>query len=455
MNIKKKDVVDISIHDLGSSGEGIGSYEGFTIFVEGALPSEIVKVEISVLKKNYAKGTLLQIIKESPNRVKPICPLFEQCGGCQIMHLSYKEQLESKRKKISDALQRIGHLDNVHVLPCTPSPQEFNYRNKIQLPITTINDKLTLGFYKKNSHHVVPVSNCYIHCETGQKVYDQLVPLLQNSSLQPFDPITSKGTLRNLIIKSAVNSNEVLVSFVSTSKETDELQKIANELMQICPEVKSVFLNINKTISNTILGNKWILLAGNEQITEEILGLQFKISPASFFQVNTPQAENLYKKAIELAEIHDSSTVLDAYCGVGTLSLIAAKKAKKVIGIECVQEAIDNAIENSLINDLSNTKFLCGKSEDVISTLEPIDIAMINPPRKGCEKQVIDALCKLKPATIVYISCDPATLARDLSLLNAGGYTINEVQPFDMFPQTMHVETVVKLSFKENNEDDS
>lgn len=447
MNYKIGDLIELEIHSLGSTGEGVGNYHGFTIFVEGALPNELIQASISLLKKNYGKAFLKKIIRPSSERISPICPLFGKCGGCQIMHLSYSSQLQAKQKKVIDALQRIGHLKNIHVYPCISSPEQLAYRNKIQIPIVEINGSLTLGFYEKNSHSIVPTSRCFIHCTTGEKIFKHLSKLLMNSSIIPYNSMTGKGELRHLIIKTAVNSNEALVAFVTTGKESKELKYLSEKLCELCPEIKSIFVNINTSMSNTITGPEWISIYGQSHIEETLLNLKFLISPASFFQVNTSQTTNLYETVMEYAEINASSIVLDAYCGVGTLSLIASQRALKVFGIESVPEAIENAKENARLNNIINTEFYCGLSEHLIQNFDKLDIVIINPPRKGCEITMLEALSQIKPQTLVYVSCDPATLARDLAFLHSKGYNIEKVQPFDMFPQTMHVETVVKLSY--------
>lgn len=447
VSFKKNDILEIQITSLGSSGEGVGHIEGFTVFVDGVLPMELVRVRLSVVKKKYAIASLISIITKSLKRVTPICPLFSRCGGCQIMHLSYEGQLEVKRQKVIDAIERIGHFIGVEVQRCVPSPLSLNYRNKAQLPATVVDKRLQLGFYEKKSHNIVPVDHCYIHCDLGQTAYAKIKKILQNSEIEVFDPTTNQGSLKHLIIKSALHSKESLVILVSSGKEKKKLQEIANEILNECKEVKGVVLNINRELTNTITGDEWICLAGTPYIYETLLGLKFKISPASFFQVNPQQAENLYQKVIEKSGIDSSTRVLDVYCGVGTLSILTAQYAKEVIGIECVKQAIDDAEQNARENNIKNCRFFCGKAENLISNYTNIDVVILNPPRKGCEPEVLASLLKSEPKSILYISCDPATLARDLSVLCKSRYSIDFVQPFDMFPQTMHVETVVKLNF--------
>ncbi len=449
MEYKKNDICEIAITSLGASGEGVGTIEGFTVFIEGALPGETVKAKLTVLKKNYGKGELLEILKKSEDRVIPVCPLFDRCGGCQIMHLSYEGQLKVKKQKVYDALTRIGKLTDITVEDCVPSPQKLHYRNKMQLPVTSTEGALTIGLFEKMSHTVVPVDECHIHCEEGEKVYKNICTLLQKSDILPYDRISGKGELRHLIMKTAVNSGKTLVIFVSAGEKTEKFKSLAAELIKISPNIEGIVLNIHREQTNFVTGHKWMTLFGEGRLSETICGLHFHISPASFFQVNTLQAENLYKAVTECADIDAETSVLDAYCGVGTFSLIAAAKAKKVVGIECVPEAIADAKENAKNNGITNCTFVCGTTEELIKAHSSCDVVILNPPRKGCEKIVLETLLKTEPKRIVYVSCDPATLARDLALLTPK-YTIEAIRPFDMFPQTMHVETVVKLVLRRN-----
>jgi len=442
MNDKTKENIKLLINSVGSNGEGVGKHQGMTIFIDGALPGEEVIARLSQVKKSYAHAELIKIVTPSVHRVKPICPLFGRCGGCQIMHLEYSEQLKVKRQKVIDALTRIGKLENIHVAECIASPTDLNYRNKVQLPVAYSNDKLLVGFYQKKSHTIIPVENCYIHCDVGDKVFEKVKSIL---SVYKHD---IEHEIKHLIIKSAVKSCSSVVIFVRSGRKKTSFSKLAAHLMEECSEISGVVENINPGKTKAITGKRWNVLAGNPYIYEEVCDLTFKISPASFFQVNTYQAELLYRKAIELAGIEKTTRVMDAYCGIGTLSLIAAKHAKQIIGIECVPQAIEDAKENARRNDINNCEFLCGRTEEYIEKFSDVDLVIINPPRQGCDTKVISALCNSISKKIIYISCDPATLARDLSQLVENGYTIEKVIPFDMFPQTMHVETIVLLKKK-------
>ena len=420
----------ISIHGLGSSGEGVGSVDGYVVFVDGALPGEEVVARLVECRKRHGFAELLSISKPSPDRVEPPCKLFGRCGGCQLMHLSYAKQLEIKRQRVIDALSRIGHLEGCDVAPCLPSPQPLAYRNKIQLPIRAGK----LGFYARSSHDLIPVDTCLIHCSLGEEVYQKVRSILQRSPTED---------LRHVLIKSAVNTGEALVVLVARAPLPPSL---AQEILASHPSIRGVVQNLHEGSENVILGPTYQVLAGEGFITEKLAGLTFKVSPASFFQINPAQAERLYAKALEYAQLTGRETVLDAYCGVGTLSLCLAKQAKAVIGVECVPDAIADARENARVNGIQNATFVCAATEDFIKQAPAIDIALLNPPRKGCERSVLEEIGRLAPKRLIYISCDPATLARDLAHLCTLGYAIDVVQPFDMFAQTAHVECVVKLT---------
>ncbi|WP_059359357.1 23S rRNA (uracil(1939)-C(5))-methyltransferase RlmD [Parachlamydia acanthamoebae] len=446
MNLQLHQQIDLFIRSLGSFGEGVGSYEGLTFFVEGALPDETVSIQITELKKNYGRGKLLKILTPSPDRATPPCPIFRHCGGCQLMHLGYPKQLEMKRQIVLNALERIGHLKNISIDPCVSSPQELEYRNKIQLPVMMKPDGLTVGLYARNSHIIIPVDHCLIHCEQGENVYQSVLKLLKQSDIAPYDERTGKGVLRHLLIKSALQTSESLVILVTSQEKCTSLQALAQQIMQACPEVKGVIQNINRKRDNVILGTDWHTLAGKSYIREMICDHHFHISPSAFFQVNPAQAESIYQHVLSLADLDKTKTFLDAFCGVGTMTLIAAGQAKECIGIECVPQAIEDANANAQLNQISNAVFYCDHAESKIQSLKDIDVVFLNPPRKGCEESLLNRLKIVKPETILYMSCDPATLARDLKILVQHGYQIEQVTPFDMFPQTAHVETVVKLT---------
>lgn len=436
MQPQLKQKITLTIKRLGIHGEGIGDHLGFTIFVDGALPGESVTVSIDEVRKNFARGTVLSTEKSSPHRVKPPCPVFGRCGGCQLMHLDYPQQLETKRQRVLDSLERIGKIFNVPVPACIPSPSASSgvlaYRNKIQLPVI-MDPTLQMGLYAFNSHDIVEIEKCYIHCSLGERVFAKVKQILRTTC----DP-----GIKFVVIKTAVYTNQALVILV-TDREGD-LTTTAKKIVESSPEIKGVMQNINCSPGNAVLGKVYKTLVGESSIVDQICGLRFKVSPASFFQVNPAQAENLYQKALEFCELKGEETVLDAYCGVGTLSLVLAPHAKRVIGVECVSDAIADAKENAKLNGITNTSFHTAQAEDFIGTVTAIDVAVLNPPRKGCEPAFLEKLLQLRPKRIVYVSCDPATLARDLAILQKK-YTVDMVQPFDMFPQTVHVESIANL----------
>lgn len=434
----------LSINSLGHNGEGVGHLDGYTIFVDGALPGEVVKVLLCELHKSYGKANLVELIQPSPSRKQPVCSLFGQCGGCQLMHLSYSEQLLQKQKRVENALKGIGKL-NVSVEPCLPSPQELQYRNKIQLPVKQGDEGPYLGLYARSSHDLVKVDHCHIHCSIGEEIYQKIKELLPYSAIEPYDSQKGTGELRCILIKSSINLGEVLVVLITKTNHVENLQDFAEKIMSASSLIKGVVQNINGATGNSILGNQYKLLCGSMYIRERLSDLYFHISPASFFQVNTSQAENLYRKVLEISCLNGDETILDAYCGVGTLSLYFAKHCKKIIGIECVPEAIKDANENAKLNSIHNATFICAYSEEYINNIQSVDLIILNPPRKGCEKSLLERIKNISPKKIIYISCNPSTLARDLAILHAYGYTIEIVHPFDMFPQTAHVECLVKL----------
>ncbi|NGX38317.1 MAG: 23S rRNA (uracil-C(5))-methyltransferase RlmCD [Chlamydiae bacterium] len=422
MPLQLNQKIEIPIHRLGVSGEGVGDFESFTMFVDGALPGEIILGIVTEIRKNFGRAKILEITKSSPHRVKPICPLFGRCGGCQIMHLEYEKQLEAKRQRILDALQRIGKLE-VEVNPCHPSPMPLAYRNKIQLPVK----EGKIGLYTKGSHEVIDVEKCYIHCSLGEKVYEWIRSFPEVQKFQ------------HLLIRTAVKTGEVLLVFVTEEAFIPQ---------DIPPEVKGIVQCINRSKGNRILGQEFRTLWGREWIKEILHGLQFRISAASFFQINPFQAENLYSQVVDFAELTGNEIVLDSYCGVGTLALILAKGAKKIIGVESVPESIEDAKANAKLNKIENVEFFCERAEEFRPTLDKVDVAVVNPPRKGCEQNFLEVLAKIRPKRIVYVSCDPATMARDVSFLVSQGYRVSQIQPFDMFPQTSHVECVVQLKLR-------
>lgn len=450
MQSKPKDnqKIHAKVERLGIIGEGVAYWNKFTVFIDGALPGEDVAAEVFEVKKNYGRARLSIVENPSPHRVKPPCPFFSRCGGCQLMHLEYLQQLEMKRQRVNDAFKRIGKIFDVEVLPCLPSPASDSYRNKIQIPILPDDaGGIKMGLYARNSHDLVEVDQCLIHCPLGEEIFQKASAILKNSGLTAYDRRTGKGLLRHMIIKTAVATQQAIIILVTNGFGGERLISTAKAMLKEIPALKGVVQNINNKSDNVVLSNDFQTLAGESRIEETLCDLRFYVSPHSFFQVNPAQAEQLYTKALALAELSGHETVLDVFCGVGTLSLIFAAKAAKVTGVECVSQAIEDANENARINNIKNVDFICDHAESWIKKASPCDIAILNPPRKGCDPILLEKLAAFCPKKIIYISCDPATLARDVAYLYEKGYGIQTVQPVDMFPQTAHVECLVKLVF--------
>ncbi|PCI95731.1 23S rRNA (uracil(1939)-C(5))-methyltransferase RlmD [Candidatus Aerophobetes bacterium] len=441
-------IIECNIHDLGLHGEGIGAINNFTVFIQGALPKEFVRAKVTQVKKKYAIATLISVLKQSKDRINPKCPYFEKCGGCQIMHLSYDGQLFYKKKRIEDAFLRIAKLKLEKEVIMHKSPDEFAYRNKIQLPATKEQGVLKLGLYARGSHDIIPHDKCLIHSKLGEKIYTRVLQALEKSSLTPYDEKSMKGELRHVLIRTAVFNKEALITFITTKAPSCELKAVAKKIFDDLDEVKGIMHHKNAKATNAVFDRDFTNLFGRDHIFENLSNLSFKLSSASFFQVNSFQAEKLYKRAIELSGLTKNDTALDAYCGIGTLTLLAAIKARHVTGIEVVPSAIDDAKGNMERNKISNVSFVCAKVEDKIHEMGALDVVFLNPPRKGCDKHVIATINKKRPKTLIYVSCDPATLARDTKLLIEGGYKLDMLEGFDMFPQTMHVETLAKFTLE-------
>ncbi|WP_286315667.1 23S rRNA (uracil(1939)-C(5))-methyltransferase RlmD [Romboutsia ilealis] len=446
---KNKEYV-VDIVDIGQGGVGIGKYEGFTVFVEGGLIQDKVKVRISKSKKNYAVGDIVEILEKSPFRVDRICSDdLKDCGGCQIQELDYNKQLELKTNEVKQVISRIGKLENVEIHETIGMQSPCRYRNKAQFPIQNINGSTAIGFYRKKSHDVIPTDICVIQHDINDKIIKIIKTYIQAYNISIYNEMTHTGVLRHLVTKVGFTTNEVMVVLVANGTNLPHLNELASVLQENIPGFKTLVLNINKAKTNVILGKENKVIYGNGKINDYIGDLVFEISPLSFFQVNPIQTEVLYNKALEYAELEENDTVFDIYCGIGTISLFLAQKASKVYGIEIIEDAIKDAKINAKLNNLDNVEFYAGKAEEVVPKMyregKSANVVVIDPPRKGCDEKVLDTIVSMKPDRVVYVSCNPSTLARDLAYLDERGYKCVEIQPVDMFPHTMHVETVAKL----------
>ena len=442
VQVRIHEAYTVAIRDLGVHGEGIGSVDGFTIFVPGALPGETVTAEITLLKKSYALGELLSIEWESPFRMVPECPVYENCGGCQLSHLTYEGQLDMKYRHVKDVIERIAGESGNLVRPVLPAAHSFAYRNKMAVPAGLVKGEAALGCYRQGSHDIISVSSCAIQKEENNRLLRFARRFIKKYGISVYDEKTRKGSLRHVLGRVG-DDGKMMVVLVTASETLPEEKRWI--------EVVSLWHNIQPKPGNTILGAKIRHLWGRETLTASLCGLQFEVSPYSFFQVHKEQAEILYEKALEYADLKGGETVIDAYCGTGTISLCLAKKAKRVIGIEIVKPAIEDAKKNAKKNHMENTEFYAADAGKLMPQLYRQglvpDVIVIDPVRAGCSEEVLKAAAGMNPKRIVYVSCNPATFARDAKILKSEGYEIKKIQPVDMFPQTMHVE-VIALLFK-------
>lgn len=440
------------IEALGYEGEGIAKIDGYPIFVAGALIEEKVKVRIIKVKKNFAYGKLIEILEESPERREPKCGSYNMCGGCTLEHLSYKGQLDYKFSRVKDCIRKIGGIDEGIVKYPIGMEDIYRYRNKVQFPVGTVNEKLSIGFFSEKSHEIIDMDTCLLQDEESEKIVYIIRKWMNDYSVIPAKKdgkFFGNGIIRHIVIRKAFKTNEIMVILVTTNKKIPHVNELIETLNSSISNITSVFQNINDKDTNLVMGDKCINLYGAEYISDYIGKYKFNISPLSFFQVNPVQTEVLYNKALEYSHLNGDEVVFDAYCGTGTISLFLSQKAKMVYGVEIIPQAIENAKVNAEINDINNAEFFVGKSEEIIPKLidDGIipDVIVVDPPRKGCDLKLLDALGKAMPKRIVYVSCDPSTLARDLKYLENRGYKTIEVQPVDMFPMTKHVENVALL----------
>ncbi len=447
---KNKEYI-VDIVDIGQGGVGIGKYEGFTVFVDGGLVQDKIKVKITKSKKNYAVGDIVEIIEKSPFRVERKCSeSLRQCGGCQIQELDYQKQLDVKTNEVKQVISRIGKLDDVIIHDTLGMEDPFRYRNKAQFPIQKKDNMPVIGFYKKKSHDLISTDECIIQHEVNDKIIKIIKTYIRAYNVSIYDEKTHKGLLRHLVTKVGFTTGEVMIVLVANGKKLPYLKELASVLKENIPGFKTLVVNVNTQKTNVILGKENIVAYGDGMIRDYIGELVFEISPLSFFQVNPLQTEVLYNKALEYANLGENDTVFDIYCGIGTISLFLAQKAKKVYGIEIVEDAIKDAKRNAKINNMDNVEFYVGKAEEVVPKMykegKRANVVVVDPPRKGCDEKVLDTIVSMEPDRVVYVSCNPSTLARDLAYLNERGYKCHEIQPVDMFPHSVHVENVAWLS---------
>lgn len=450
--VKMNEIKDIEIININHKGQGVGKIDGFTVFVNGGLTGDKVKVKIKTVKKNYGVGEMVELVEPSTNRVEPKCSVSDICGGCQLQGLSYEAQLEIKTNKVRNDIERIGKLQGVKIHDTLGMEEPYNYRNKAQFPVGEGVNGVKLGFYKRETHDIVDIDSCIIQHEINDKVLEVVRYYINQFNIKPYNEKTGEGIIRHVLTKTAFKSGDVMVVIITNGSKLPHKNELIHALTNNIPQTKSIVQNMNSTRGNRILGRTSKILYGEGYIVDYIGDLQFKISAESFFQVNPMQTEVLYKKALEYADLKGNETVFDLYCGIGSISLFLAQKARKVYGIELVEQAIIDARENARINNIDNAEFLTGKAEEVFPQLYSkgikADVVVVDPPRKGCDQTVLDTIISMQPEKVVYVSCNPSTLARDLKYLDENGYRAVEIQPVDMFLHTMHVETVVRIERK-------
>lgn len=443
------------IIDCNAMGQGVLKHEGLAVFLDGGIPGDEVGFILIEKKKNYAVGRLIEILHPSDDRIEAPCPYAGSCGGCQIQHMAYEAQLSLKWRQVKNALQRIGGLKDVEVAPVLGMKDPYRYRNKVQMPVQKRKGRYHIGFYKAKSHDVVDVENCLIQHEKADEILKVLRRFLEERAISCYDEKTGEGLVRHILIKVDFETTKSMVVVVINGEGLPHEEVLIRELRENIQGLSGLLINRNKKRGNAVLGKDFRLLWGAEKLPMHLNHLRFLVSAPAFFQVNPIQTQVLYEKVLAFLDLKGDEVVYDLYCGAGSISLFLAQRAQKVIGIETVKEAVLNARENALENQIENAFFYEGKAEDVFPRLYEegliADGVVLDPPRKGCDPKVIETVLKMNPSKIVYVSCNPATLARDLALFAEGGYGVRVVQPIDVFCHSMHVEAVALLSRGDND----
>ena len=457
MEFKKNQIVELYIDDIGNEGEGIGHIDGYALFLKDAVIGDKVRAKIIKTKKNYGFARVEEVIEASKDRVQPRCSKARQCGGCTLQHLAYEKQLEYKFNKVKNCLERIGGLENIEekMEPILGMEEPFYYRNKAQFPVGYDKEgNLITGFYAGRTHHIIDCTHCMIQHPVNEQILLKVLDYMKKNNITAYDEKTHKGLVRHIVTRVGFKTGEIMVCLVvnGSKKNLRNLEMLIDSLTEV-EGMTSICVNINKEKTNRILGSKIEEVYGKPYIYDYIGNVKYQIGPLSFFQVNPTQTKVLYEKAMEYADLKGEETVWDLYCGIGTISLFLAQKAKKVYGVEIVKEAIDDARLNAKMNGFDNAEFFVGKAEEVLPREYEkngvyADTIVVDSPRKGCDSKLLETMVKMAPKRIVYVSCDPATLARDLKVLSEQGYEVEKVCAVDQFSHSSHVETVVRLKRK-------
>ena len=452
--LKKNSIYDVTIDGWSSDGSGVAHIDGYGVFVPRTIKGERWTIKIVKVTNSAIYGIPVQLLESSPDRITPVCGSYGKCGGCHTAHMTYEKELSLKLENVNSTLQHVGDLD-IEIKEILPSLKECSYRNKSICAVG--NDPKTglviCGFYQKHSHRIIPVENCLLQSEESNQVNRVIVDWMNREHIIPYDEGTHKGTVRHIFCRKSEHTHDFVVCIVSARGFGNKTDKLIDELCEKCPFITGIVLNVNKTKGNTILTGDFHTLWGDPCINDDLNGIHFSISPQAFFQVNPLQAERLYSKVAEYADLNGTETVLDLYCGTGTIGLSLASRSKSVIGIEIIEEAIENAKENAKLNHISNTDFYCMDASEIANNIEQHslnpDVIVVDPPRKGLNDYVIESIVKMNPSRLIYVSCNPATLARDLHILLENGFCYSAGTAVDMFPRTNHVETVVLMSRKD------
>lgn len=455
--LKKNQEILLVIEDFTKDGEGLGKYQSFPLFVKDTVIGDKVRVSVTKLKKNYGYARLLDIIEPSPDRVEPPCPVARQCGGCKIQQLAYGKQLAFKWDMAANCMKRIGGFSDIEsrMEPILGMEQPWHYRNKAQFPVGRDKEgKIIAGFYAGRTHSIIPNTDCLIQAEVNKEILDRILSWMEDYHINPYDEKSQTGLVRHILTRVGFTTGQIMVCLVINgyAEELDHTSDLIRSLKEI-EGMTSIMTNTNTRNTNKILGTHCETLWGKDYIVDYIDDIRFQIGPLSFFQVNPLQTKVLYTKALEYAGLTGEETVWDLYCGIGTISLFLARKARKVSGVEIIPEAIEDARQNARINQLDNVEFYVGKAEEVLpreyekTGIQP-DVIVVDPPRKGCDDTLLSTMLAMRPKRIVYVSCDPGTLARDCRILKEGGYELEKMAVVDQFGHSCHVETVVLLSRK-------
>lgn len=463
---KKNDIIVVSVEDMGADGEGIGKINGFPFFIKDALIGDTVEARVTKVKKNYAYARLEKVMTPSSFRTEPVCAFHRQCGGCQIQALDYREQLRFKQDKVRNNLIRIGGFEPALIdrimEPIVGMEDSFHYRNKAQFPIGTDRDgNPVAGFYAGRTHSIIANTDCALGVKENQLILETILDYMRENHVSAYDETTGKGLVRHVLIRKGFVTGELMVCVIINGTKLPAEEKLASTLSRI-ENMTSLSVNVNTENTNVIMGKKLRTLWGSDTITDRLGDISFRISPLSFYQVNPVQTQKLYGLAVEYAGLTGQESVWDLYCGIGTISLFMARKAKCVYGVEVIPQAIEDAKQNAELNGITNAQFFVGKAEEVLPEfydaavdmtgvsdgMRHPDVIVVDPPRKGCDEKCLETMLRMQPDRIVYVSCDSATLARDLKTLCAGGYELRRVRTVDQFPQTVHVESVILLSRK-------